>query len=60
MIDIPSYHRGISNAKTKDLYSLPDNAYVRKVIWQLQKGLASTGCVVLGIQNVENNLAPLK
>eukprot|EP00972_Heterocapsa_arctica_P023550 3470248-Heterocapsa_arctica.AAC.1 len=59
MMDIPSYYRGTSNAKKKDPYSLPDNPYVRTIIWQLQKGLATTGCVGSGDSENEEKLGSL-
>eukprot|EP00972_Heterocapsa_arctica_P001347 197039-Heterocapsa_arctica.AAC.1 len=48
MMNIPTYHRGVSNAQKKFPYSLHDNPYTRKVIWQLQKGLATMGCLETG------------
>eukprot|EP00972_Heterocapsa_arctica_P021175 3118082-Heterocapsa_arctica.AAC.1 len=48
MMYIPSYYRGVSNAPKKFPFTLPDNPYVRKVIWKLQKGLATMGCLGTG------------
>eukprot|EP00972_Heterocapsa_arctica_P026455 3896401-Heterocapsa_arctica.AAC.1 len=59
-MDIPSYYRGASNAKKKDPYSLPDNSDVRKLIWRLQKGLASMGCVGSGDSEKEEKFGSLR
>eukprot|EP00972_Heterocapsa_arctica_P069859 10319621-Heterocapsa_arctica.AAC.1 len=43
MLDIPTRSMGRSHARKQ--FELPDNPHVRKIIWMLQKGLASTGCL---------------
>eukprot|EP00972_Heterocapsa_arctica_P105060 15479422-Heterocapsa_arctica.AAC.1 len=46
MMDIPTHFRGRSHARKQN--ELPENPHVRKIIWMLQKGLASTGRVGSG------------
>eukprot|EP00972_Heterocapsa_arctica_P073620 10871127-Heterocapsa_arctica.AAC.1 len=45
-MDIPTRSMGASHARKQ--FDLPDNPYVRKVIWMLQQGLASMGRVGTG------------
>eukprot|EP00972_Heterocapsa_arctica_P063441 9360572-Heterocapsa_arctica.AAC.1 len=46
MVDIPTHFRGRSRARKQN--KLPEKPHVREIIWMLQKGLASTGCVGSG------------
>eukprot|EP00972_Heterocapsa_arctica_P032152 4737293-Heterocapsa_arctica.AAC.1 len=45
-MDIPTRSMGASHARKQ--FEFLDNPYVRKIIWKLQKGLASTGCLGTG------------
>eukprot|EP00972_Heterocapsa_arctica_P073052 10791291-Heterocapsa_arctica.AAC.1 len=45
-MDIPTRFMGRSHAIKQ--FELPENPHVRNIIWMLQKGLVSTGCVGSG------------
>eukprot|EP00972_Heterocapsa_arctica_P077508 11433403-Heterocapsa_arctica.AAC.1 len=46
MIDIPTRVGGISHSRKE--HDLPDNPRARSIIWELQKGLYTTGCIGSG------------
>eukprot|EP00972_Heterocapsa_arctica_P109826 16169826-Heterocapsa_arctica.AAC.1 len=57
-MDIPTRLKGKSHARKTN--ELPDNPHVRKMSWELQTGLISTGCVGSGDSEKGEKLGSLR
>eukprot|EP00972_Heterocapsa_arctica_P109324 16097869-Heterocapsa_arctica.AAC.1 len=57
-MDIPTRLNGTSHARKAN--ELPDNLHVRQILWELQPGLMSTGCVGSGEPGKGEKLGSLR